>query len=160
MGSVMGVKAVTAGFVISGLVAAGAVTVLVVAQPVPVRQVQLVSPAADVSVPTVTATVEPVVVPTTVAPVPVESASVAAPVVVAPKEVVVTSQPASAPKATPVIVQTDGNDPAFAGRYYDGTPVVKDAAGNVIVKRPIRPRIIGGITAPQSDGHGVPIPTP
>ena len=41
----MNVKATTAGFVMAGLVSAGAVTVLVVSQPAPVKTVQFVAPA-------------------------------------------------------------------------------------------------------------------
>ena len=53
----MNVKATTAGFVMAGLVSAGALTVLVVSQPAPVKQVQFVAPVDS----TPTATVEPTV---------------------------------------------------------------------------------------------------
>jgi len=131
----MNVKATTVGFVMAGLVSAGAVTVLVVSQPAPVKQVQFVAPAADVATPTDTATVAPVVVTTTQAPAPVESTTAPAPVV-APKEApVAVKSPAPAPAAG-AQRQDQGNDPAFAGRYADGTPVKKDAIGNVIPLAP------------------------
>jgi len=142
----MNVKPVVAGFVMAGLVSAGAITVLVVEQPAPVRQVQLVTPAAVESTATDTATVEPVVAPTTQAPAPVESTTAPAPVV-APKPEVVVPKVVAPP---PTIV------PAPAGMYQDGTPVKKDANGVVI---PLPPVSIPG-NGQQIDGHGVPIPTP
>ena len=108
----MNVKATTVGFVMAGLVSAGAVTVLVVEQPAPTKSVQFVAPVDS----TPTATVAPVVT-TTEAPAPVESTTTAAPVV-APKEVVV-PDPTQAPQV--------------AGHYYDGTPVKTDANGNVVM---------------------------
>ena len=137
----MNVKATTAGFVMAGLVSAGAVTVLVVSQPAPVKQVQFVAPVDS----TPTATVAPVVVPTTVAPAPVESTTTAAPVV-APKEVVVPApvqSPTPAPKAPSEWSTTTWNKQHAAtkppggwstvpGTYPDGTPVLRDANGNII----------------------------
>ena len=145
----MNVKATTVGFVMAGLVSAGAVTVLVVSQPAPVKTVRFVAPVDS----TPTATVTPTVVPTTEAPAPVESTTAPAPVA-APKEApVATKAPAPAPK--PAIVAGD----PYAGAPAPGDgpqPIVKDANGNLVP-----PPVIPG-TGPEIDGHGVniPIPTP
>jgi len=122
----MSAKATTAGFVMAGLVSAGALTVLVVEQPAPVKTVQFVAPAADVATPT--ETVEPVVT-TTEAPAPVESTTAPAPVVApAPEAPVAVKSPAPAPKpgegAQPFIAAPDGHPlppPVMEPRNPDGS---------------------------------------
>jgi hypothetical protein len=102
----MSVKLVTAGFVMAGLVSAGAVTVLVVSQPAPVRQVQFVAPVDS----TPTATVAPVVVPTTEAPASVESTTAPAPVAAPTSEApVAVKAPAPAPAPKPYVMATGPN---------------------------------------------------
>ena len=138
----MNVKATTAGFVMAGLVSAGAVTVLVVSQPAPTKQVQFVAPVDS----TPTATVAPVVT-TTEAPVPVESTTTAAPVVAPTSEAPVAApvqSPAPAPVKTPsewststwnkqhAATKPPGGWSTVPGTYPDGTPVLRDANGNII----------------------------
>ena len=137
----MSVKLVVAGFVMSGLVSAGAVTVLVVSQPAPTKSVQFVAPVDS----TPTATVAPVVVPTTVAPAPVDSTPAPAPVVAPTSEApVAVKSPAPAPApveaaTAPAFKQPGvgatkppGGWSTVAGKYPDGTPLQYDVIGNVI----------------------------
>jgi hypothetical protein len=133
----MNVKATTAGFVMAGLVSAGAVTVLVVSQSAPTKQVQFVAPVVEV---TPTATIEPVVT-TTEAPAPVESTTAPAPVV-APKEA-----PVAVKSSAPIVHQT------APGTYQDGTPVVRGPSGDVVLKPPPDP---GAGNAPQGAWATIP----
>ena len=134
----MSVKATTVGFVMAGLVSAGAVTVLVVSQPAPTKQVQFVAPAS-------VQTIAPVVVATTQAPAPVESTTAPAPVVAPTSEApVAVKSPAPAPAVVaPAPVKAEGNTlpvatkppggwSTTAGMYPDGTPVRYDGGGNII----------------------------
>jgi len=90
---------------------------------------------------------------------PVAVRSVQAPVRVAVKpKVVVVPKAVQPPAPAPTQANVNGNDPAYAGRYYNGTPVKKDVNGNVIVLPKVVPPY--NDNAPTSDGHGVPIPTP
>jgi len=106
--------------------------------PAPVT-VQTVQPTDTATVdptvaPTDTATVAPVVAQTTVAPAPVESAAAPAPVVAPTSEAIVPA-PIKSPAPAPAVATQradQGNDPAFTGLYADGTPVKKDANGDVI----------------------------
>jgi len=135
----MNVKPVVAGFVLSGLVSAGAVTVLVVSQPAPTKQVQFVAPAS-------VQTIAPVVVATTVAPAPVESTTAPAPVVAPTSEApVAVKSPAPAAVVAPApafkqpgigATKPPGGWSTAPGTYPDGTPVQYDAGGNIILFAP------------------------
>ena len=149
----MNVKATTAGFVMAGLVSAGAVTVLVVSQPQPVKTVQFVAPAS-------VQTVAPVVVPTTQAPAteapaPVESTQ--APVQAAPtsEAPVAVKAPAPAP-----VVKATVSAPRAAGTYPDGSPFKYDSLGRLIQPDVApAPGMYG--SAPQGVlGGPTPTPTP
>jgi hypothetical protein len=143
----MSVKLVVAGFVMSGLVSAGAVTVLVVSQPAPVKQVQFVAPASVQTVATVA--------PTTVAPAPVESTTTAAPVVAPTSEApVAVKSPAPAP------VRATVSAPRAAGTYPDGSPFKYDSLGRLIQPDVApAPGMYG--SAPQGVlGGPTPTPTP
>ena len=140
----MSVKLAVTGSVVAGLLAVGGTAAVVAwGQSAPARTVQFVAPVDS----TPTATVAPVVVTTTEAPAPVESTTTAAPVVAPTSEAPVAApvqSPAPAPVKTPsewststwnkqhAATKPPGGWSTVPGTYPDGTPVLRDANGNII----------------------------
>jgi len=142
-------KLAVVGSMLAGLAAVGGTAAVVASQPPPTHEVQLVQPASVLSPKQFapTATASPTAVPMTKAPAPVQSTQARVVVSLKPKVVVV-------PKvvADPV--------PSPSGTYQDGTPVKKNASGDVIPLPAPPPRGQDITCQQQIDGHGVLIPLP
>ena len=143
----MGARLAVTGSILAGLAAVGGIAAAEAFQPPATRLVQPVRGGTSVLSPKQFTTYNGA--PTTAAPVPAVSTQ-------APARAGAPS-PKVAPVAVKPVAPAPTQGPQLAGHYYDGTPVAKDAAGNVITLP--KPVDAPG-NAPTTGGQGNPGPTP